>query len=77
MAPPTQIVSSLYNYFLTCLLVYRLLHDVAIRSLPGGVAGILGDGNCRCEKGFHMNTCLILSGYRGRTVESTDAKRCE
>jgi hypothetical protein len=66
MAPTTRIVSSLYTYFLNCLLVYSLLHD-ATQSHRGGEVNILGgDSSCHCEKEFHMNTCLILNGYRDR-----------
>jgi hypothetical protein len=69
LVPTTQIVSSLYNYFLTCLLVYGLLHDASIRSLPGGEVSILGgDVICHCEKEFHINMCQILNAYQVRAV---------
>jgi hypothetical protein len=63
MAPATQIISSLYNYFLNCLLVYGLLQDAIIRILSGGEVGILGgDVIGRCEKEYRTNMCLILNG---------------
>ena len=69
MAPTTQIVSSLYNYSLTCLLLYGLLHDATIRNLSGGEVIILGGNRIgHCEKEFHTNMCLILNGCRGTAV---------